>query len=355
MTKKRILIAAIALPCLLAVGAALLVRSWTITPHGRLDPRVAIFLKLTGADEKNAGELRLTVAESRKRLAEKAASVSGTPVEMSSVKDMTAEAGGVHVPVRVYFPREGKSLPAVIFFHGGGWVQGSVDTHDGLCRIIAKKSGAAVISVEYRLAPEHPYPAAIKDAYAALLWLRANGTSMNIDPKRIAVAGDSAGGNLAAALCLMARDRKGPSIVFQALIYPGLNAAFLDTESYGNFGRGYMLDKTNVERFIGMYLPDRRTRTDPYASPLLARDHRNLPAALVITAEFDVLRDEGEAYAGKLADAGVPARAIRYPGMIHGFVSADRILPQARRATDEIASALVQAFADTIPLKGETP
>ncbi len=249
------------------------------------------------------------------------------------------------MPVRVYTPEAGGPFPAVIFYHGGGWAQGSVDTHDGLCRIIAKKSGAVVVSVEYRLAPEHVYPAAVNDAYAALLWVAAEGKRLKVDPARIAVAGDSAGGNLAAVVCLMARDRGGPPIAFQALIYPGVNSADLDTESYKMFARGYRLDKSSVEKFIGMYLPDRKDRGAPYASPFLAPSHRRLPPALVITAAFDVLRDEGEAYAKKLAGAGVPARAVRYPGMIHGFVSAPRLLPQAGQATDEIAASLRKAFS----------
>jgi len=330
---------------LLGAAGFLVVRSWTATPHGRLDPRVAVYLKPTGAAEKSERDLTLPVEESRKRLAEKAAQVSGTPVKMASVKDMKAVVGARAVPVRVYTPGGSGPYPVLLFYHGGGWVQGSVDTHDGLCRILAKKSGAVVVSVEYRLAPEHPYPAAIDDAYGALQWVAANGTLLAIDPKKIAVSGDSAGGNLAAAVCLMARDRKGPAIAFQALIYPGLDSARLNTESYKNFGRGYMLDRANVERFIGFYLPNKKDRTAPYASPLLAPNHRGLPPALVITAGFDVLRDEGEAYVKKLKDAGVPARFIRYPGLIHGFVSADKLLPQARQATDEIAAALKQAFA----------
>ncbi len=159
------------------------------------------------------------------------------------------------------------------------------------------------------------------------------------------MAGDSAGGNLAAAVCLMARDRKGPAIAFQALIYPGVDSVNLNTESYKNFGKGYMLDKTSVERFIALYLPNKKDRSAAYASPLLAPSHRNLPPALVITAGFDPLRDEGEAYAKKLADSGVPARSIRYPGVVHAFVSAPKLLPQSGQATDEIAAALRKAFS----------
>ncbi len=342
--KKVVLIVAAAV-ALAAAAGFLIVRSWTITPHGRLDFRVAAYLKLTGAAGKGERELTIPVEESRKRLAERAASVSGPPIEMASVKDMKAAAGGLVVPVRVYTPLGTGPFPVVLFYHGGGWVQGDLDTHDWPCRAIAGRSGTVVVSVDYRLAPEHPYPAAVDDAYAALLWVRANGRLLNADPAKIAVAGDSAGGNLAAAVCLMARDRGGPAIAFQALIYPGLDSAHLDTESYRLFARGYMLDKAGVERFIGMYLPNKKDRTAPYASPLLAPSHAKLPPALVITAGFDVLRDEGEAYAKKLSAAGVPARSMRFPGMIHAFVSAPKLLPQSMQAIGEIAKELDKAFS----------
>ena len=206
---------------------------------------------------------RFAIHTSRKRLIERAASVRGAPIEMASVKDMDAEAMGLSVPVRVYTPKGDGPFPVVVFYHGGGWVQGNRDTHDWPCRAIADRSGAVVVSVDYRLAPEHPYPAAVNDAYAALVWVKANGKSLNTDPLKIAVAGDSAGGNLAAAVCLMSRDRKGPSIAFQALIYPGLDAANLDTDSYRFFGTGYMLNKANIERSPRAYLPTGATARTP--------------------------------------------------------------------------------------------
>jgi acetyl esterase len=344
MNGKRISGIIIGVIGILAIGGVVLVRSWMTTPHGKLDPRVAVYLKLTNAAEKNRQQLAAPVEESRRMLAEKAASVAGDPVPMASVRDMKASAGGLTVPVRVYTPEGEGPFPAVLFYHGGGWVQGSVDTHDSLCRVIAKKSGAVVVSVEYRLAPEHTYPAAVNDAYAALLWVAKNGPSINVDPDKLAVAGDSAGGNLAAAVSLMARDREGPDIDSQVLIYPGLDAVHLDRESYRNFGRGYMLDKAAVKRFISLYLPDEKDRRERYASPLLADSHKDLPPALVITAGFDVLRDEGEAYVEKLEKDGVDARLVRYDGMVHGFISADKLLPQAREATDIIAEELKIVF-----------
>lgn len=328
----------------LAIGGLLLVRSWMRTPHGSLDPRIAVYLKLTDAAGKNRRQLAAPVEESRRMLAEKAASVAGDPVPLASVRDIKAKAQGLTVPVRVYTPEGDGPFPVVLFYHGGGWVQGSIDTHDNLCRVIAKKSGAVVVSVEYRLAPEHTYPAAVNDAYSALLWVAKSGSVINCDSDKLAVAGDSAGGNLAAAVSLMARERGGPDIDYQVLIYPGLDAVHLDTDSYRNFGRGYMLDREAVERFITLYLPNEKERREPYASPLLADSHRDLPPALVITAGFDVLRDEGEAYVDKLKKEGVEARLVRYDGMVHGFISADKLLPQARQATDIIAEELQTAF-----------
>lgn len=338
----------ITLLVLLALGLAgfWLVQRWSATPYGRLDPRVAVFLKLTEMRGGRAAEADLSIAESRLRLAKKAAAVAGRPAAMAEVRDLVAEANGLRVPVRVYTPEAGKRLPVVIFYHGGGWVQGSLDTHDGVCRAIARKSGSLVVSADYRLAPEHPFPAAVDDAHAVLSWVHANGSLLKADVSRIAVAGDSAGGNLAAAVCLMARDRKGPAIALQVLIYPALDAAHLDTPSYGMFGEGYGLDRANIDRYIAMYLPEPKDRASPLASPLLADDLAGLPPALVITAGFDVLRDEGGAYARKLQAAGTAARVTRYPGMIHGFVNADRLLPQARRATDEIGAAIRRVFAE---------
>ncbi len=344
MKTRKILGTVIAALILLGSAGFFLVRTWSNTPHGRLDWRVALYLHLTDANRSGVGNPTVTVAESRKTLDEKASAASGTPAKMESVRDMKASAGGLTVPVRVYRPVPGGPLPVIVFYHGGGWAQGSLDSHDSLCRILAKKTGALVMAVDYRLAPEHTYPAAVNDAYAALVWASENGKALNADTSRIAVAGDSAGGNLAAAVCLMARDRKGPAIRFQALIYPAVESAYLRTASYKMFAKGYMLTRKDVDKFIEMYLPDRKDRLDPYASPILALSHRDLPPALVVTAEFDVLRDEGEAYAAALNSSGVAARAVRYPGMIHGFVSADRLVPHAGQATDEIASAIRKAF-----------
>lgn len=336
---------ATAVVVIVTAGGSLVINSWRSTHHGKLDWRVAIYMKLASGAENSLGNANLSVSESRRILAARSASVAGSPVKLASVKDMKAAVDGYEVPVRVYTPYGNAPLPALMFYHGGGWVQGGIATHDNLCRILAAKSGAVVISVEYRLAPENPFPAGVNDAYGALKWAHSSAELLNIEPRKIAVAGDSAGGNLAAVVCLMSRDKKWPPVIFQALIYPGLNSAHLNTESYKNFASGYLLEKSAVERLINMYLPEGRDRAHPYVSPLLAADHSALPAALIISAGFDVLRDEGTAYVLKLKNAGVAARQIVYPGMIHGFISADRFLPQAGQATDEIAAALKAAYS----------
>ncbi len=341
--KKKLLYVAggLALP---VIFCAVLIQVWRVTPYGKLHPVAAVFLKLTGDKDRSGDPLEVT-RRSRAELTSLAKLVSRSGIRPACITGLTIPGRGGPIPVRIYTPKGDGPFPAVIYCHGGGWAEGSIDSHDGLTRTLCVKTGAVVVSVDYRLAPEHPFPAAVDDAYAALLWVREHAAKYRIDGRKIALAGDSAGGNLAAAVCLMARDRRGPVIAFQALIYPGVDTLNLNTGSYRKFGSGYMLTKRDIEFFIKMYLPDPRDRKNPYASPLLAANHRNLPPALIITAEFDVLRDEGEAYAKKLSSAGVEARARRYQGMIHGFISADRLVSQAGAAVDEIAAALRAAFA----------
>jgi acetyl esterase len=248
----------------------------------------------------------------------------------------------------VYRPSGEAKLPIVVYYHGGGFTWGDLDTHDNLCRKLSNRSGAIVVSVAYRLAPEHVFPAAVEDAYAALEWVAQKGREISGDPSRIAVAGDSAGGNLAAVVALKSRDLNGPKIAFQVLYYPSTNMGDLRTKSMEDFAEGYFLTRAQIQFNINQYVPAVVDRSLPYASPLLAPDHRGLPPALIITAGFDPLRDSGEAYARKLASAGVATRLSRYEGVIHGFLS----LPFARkadRAIDESAAALREAFARNSP------
>jgi acetyl esterase len=270
----------------------------------------------------------------------------GAPPPVGRIVDEVIRHPDGPIPIRITFPEGDAPLPALVFFHGGGWVVGSIATHDLLCRTLTNLAQVVVVSVEYRLAPEHPYPAALRDACNATAWVAARGTALGIDPARIFVGGDSAGGNLAAAVALHARDRGGRSLAFQLLIYPITNDD-LDTPSYQEYANGYMLTREAMAWYWDQYVPEPGGRRHPYVSPLRANDLSGLPPALVVTAEYDVLRDEGEAYARRLEEAGVPARLIRYDGLIHGFLRRTAMFDRARVAMDEIAAALRSALENS--------
>jgi acetyl esterase len=241
-----------------------------------------------------------------------------------------------------------KTLPVVMFFHGGGWVLGDRQTHDRLVREIAHGAHAAVVFVEFHRAPESQYPVAVEEAYAATKYIAEHGRAYNLDPSRLAVAGDSAGGNLAAAVCLLAKERGGPKVDYQVLFYPVTDAGF-DTPSYQEFSTGYFLTAEESKWFWQQYLPEEAARRQPTASPLRSSLEQlsGLPPALVITAEFDILRDEGEAYAHKLTEAGVPVTAIRVLGAIHDFVTQNAMseTPPARAAMLLANECLRNAFS----------
>jgi acetyl esterase len=225
-------------------------------------------------------------------------------------------------PIRVRVYRAARATaepPAIVFYHGGGWVVGDLDTHDGTCRMLARETGAVVMAVDYRLAPEHPFPAATHDALTAFRWAVANPRELAIAPGRVAVMGDSAGGNLAAVVSLMARDDGGPTPIAQGLVYPATDLR-ADSVSHRLFAEGFFLSGEDIRWFLDQYLPDRSLRTDPHVSPLLAEDLSGLPPAHVWTAGFDPLRDEGRAYAERLAASGVPARYRCLDDQVHGFL-----------------------------------
>lgn len=264
-----------------------------------------------------------------------------------AVEDLVIEGPAGPVPLRIYRPREAAALPALLFLHGGGWMMGSVQTHDSYCRSLCLRADAIVVSVEYRLAPEHKFPAGLEDAYAAALWLNANARRLGVQHDRIAVGGDSAGGNLAAATALLARDRGAPPLCFQLLIYPVLDYRF-DTASYLENASGYHLTREDMLWTWRQYLGNELDGYSPLASPLQAEDLSRLPAALVITAQYDPLRDEGSAYARRLSEAGVPVIYRCYDGMIHGFVRRMNQFDRARTALDDVAGALRSAFASHV-------
>ena len=287
----------------------------------------------------------LSPEETRRNMEERQAALPpGEPV--ASVEDRTIPGPSGDIPVRIYRPDGPAPMPVLVFFHGGGWVIGSINTHDGTARSLANAAECIVVSVDYRLAPEHNFPDAAEDAYAATVWAAQHAASFGGDPERIAVGGDSAGGNLAAVVALMARERGGPSLVYQLLIYPVTDYGF-DTPSYGENAEGYLLTRDGMRWFWGHYLRHEGDGADPYASPLRAESLAGLPAALVITAEFDPLRDEGEAYASRLREAGVPVQYSLYDGMIHGFFGMSLMLDKAKQAVREAGDALRSTFAAT--------
>ena len=231
-------------------------------------------------------------------------------------------------------------LPALIYFHGGGWVVGDLDTHDVLCRQLAAQAGVIVIAVDYRLAPEHPFPAAVDDCWSATTWIAANAVALGIDNTRLAVGGDSAGGGLAAVMALMAR-RSGPALKFQVLVYPVTDLR-ADSESYSKYADGYLLTRNMMRWYIAQYAPTDDDVRDWRASPLLAPSVDGVPPALVITAGLDPLRDEGEAYARRLEEAGVAVDYVCLGGMIHGFLTMGGKIDTANRTVSYMASALRQ-------------
>lgn len=247
--------------------------------------------------------------------------------------------------IREYRPLDPTgTLGALVYFHGGGFVLGSLDSHDALCRQLTVDAGCAVLSVDYRLAPEHRFPRGLDDAYAATCWAHENAAALAIDPKRIAVGGDSAGGTLATAVAILAKRRRGPALLFQLLLYPVTDLRSFDTPSYAENSTGYFLTGSAMVWFRDHYLSSVADRSDPLASPLGCDELQGLPPALVITAEYDPLRDEAEAYARALQAAGVPCTLTRYDGAIHAFMSMYAYLEVGRTAVGEAAAALRKAL-----------
>jgi acetyl esterase len=279
--------------------------------------------------------------------------VPSAPVvdEVAAVEDRTIPGPAGAIPIRIYRPLEpdatGPGAPGVVYLHGGGWVICGLDTHDGACRRLATALGAVVVSVDYRLAPEHRAPAAADDSYAATEWVAAHAAELDIDPARLVVAGDSAGGNLAAVVALMARDRGGPPIAFQLLVYPVIDSSHTRNErpSRSENAVGYFLTLSQMEWYRRQYLADDAAGSEPYVSPHLAESHAGLPPTCIVTAEMDLLRDEGEAYGTVLQAAGVTVTVHRAPGMFHGFFNMDAALTGAADA-QAVAFAAMRSALD---------
>ncbi len=309
-----------------------------------LDPKAQALLDARTALG-NPAYKTMTVDAVRAMTIQQSVALNKRKPPVAEVAQRTIAGPGGPLRVRVYTPEGAAPFPVVVYFHGGGFVICDLDTHDVLCRALCQASGCVVASVDYRLAPEHPFPAAADDAEAATRWALQHAAEIGGDPTRVVVAGDSAGGCLATAACLRIRHSGGPLPVGQVLLYPITTCHPDTTPSYRDFADGYGLTRASMLWFLGHYLPDASHADDPYASPLLAPDLSRLPPALIVTAEYDLLRDEADHYADRLHAAGVPVSSIRYDGMIHGFLRYVGILDQSRQGIEKVAEWLGDLWA----------
>jgi acetyl esterase len=289
----------------------------------------------------------LDVAQARALYRDRRTFTQPEPPTVASVRDLEARGPAGPIPLRSYRPAGSNAdtvLPVLVYYHGGGWVIGDLDTHDTLCRQLANLSGCAVIAVDYRMGPEHRFPAAVDDSIAATRWVRANAGALKVDPERLAVGGDSAGGNLAAVVALEARDSGDLPIAFQLLIYPATDQR-RGAPSHTSNGEGYLLTRDTISWFHDHYIADAAQDLDWRASPLLHADHARLPPAFVLIAGYDPLRDEGLQYAQKLSEAGNRAALVNFERQIHGFILMGRVIDEANVAVQLCAAQLKQALA----------
>ena len=280
--------------------------------------------------------------EARELMARARTVLAGAEVSLHRVEELAIPGPAGDIPARVYAASGNPGLPVLVFFHGGGWVLGNLDTHDTPCRLLAEASGCLVVSIDYRLAPEHKFPAAVEDALAALDWIGENAKALGGNPMRLSVGGDSAGGNLAAVLTQHARDNGGPSLSAQLLIYPSTDRNF-GLPSAKQYAEGYLLTLTGMRWFWDHYLNHPGEADDPRASPVWAESLAGLPPALVVIAEHDVLRDDGLAYATRLSEAGVPTRVAHYNDVPHGFFTLT-VTPRARKIIGEMGAWLMETL-----------
>ena len=280
----------------------------------------------------------LPVPEARRMYLERRGFTQPAPPPVAEVRELKTDA---RTSLPLFRPAAG-TLPLLVYFHGGGWTIGDLDTHDVVCRHLANAAGCAVLSVDYRMGPEHRFPAAVDDCVAAVRWARSQATALGIDPKRIAVGGDSAGGNLAATTAIVERDA-GTPLAYQLLIYPATDMRAV-APSHKSNGQGYLLTADSIAYYRAQYMPDEASWSDWRASPLLAPSLAKLPPALVLTAGYDPLRDEGREYADALSKAGTPAQYVCFERQIHGFITMGRVIDEATTALDLCAAALGRAL-----------
>ncbi len=331
---KKLVLTCLTILLLCCLGIIITVEYWTHTEAGKVPAKTAVLLH---AVDKRIVTSDMKTPKIFSRSGESRFHRNTFNIEMSD---------GAEIPVRVYQPKAAGPHPIVLYYHGGAFLEGygNIQTHDNIVRALASKTNSVVISVGYRLAPTFPFPTATEDSYEALLWAAENADLFNGDPTKIAVAGDSAGGNLATVVTMMARDRKGPEITAQALFYPLTTFQDVTFSSRETYDSGYyLISRSVMEKARENYTPDEKMWSNPYTSPLDA-NLKNLPPALIITAEFDPLRDEGEEYAKRLAEHQTPVKAIRYNGVMHGFISFYEVMHRGKQALDEAATYLNNAF-----------
>ena len=310
-----------------------------------LDPKLQAFMEQTGLLTKPGSAQRrpeVILAELRESVKQVALAPGSTLLPVANIENFVIPGPAGDLPVRLYTPEGSGPFPVLMFFQKS-WCHGNLDTHEIMCRNLCHRATCLVMTVDYCLAPEYPFPAALEDCYAATAWMFIHATEFKGDPARIAVGGESGGGNYAAAIALMSRDRGGPSLIFQLLICPAADFR-VSTDSWRDYD-GYMIPKEEFYTVRDFYVPKEKDRLHPYAAPSLAPDLQGIPPAIIITAECDPMRDGGELYGQRLIEAGVPATVTRYDGMIHVFMHLGRLVPQADQALDEVIHALRIAFA----------
>lgn len=319
------------------------VKNFTQTKYGRLNTYTALNLMLDRFLNPKLSKEQ-SIEEIRQNLNRDSSKLSKPPIPFSNIKNTFVQTNSQKIPIRIYTPEDGNSFPIIIYSHGGFWIAGNLDSHDSVCRKLSKNTNAVVISVDYSLAPEKPFPSGLNDVYTVLQWTYTNAENINGDKNRIAIAGDSAGANLSSAVSLISRNKNGPKITCQVLIYPSTNIYKLNSESWSYFANDFNISTEEMEKYISLYIPEKEDRKTPYASPLLADEFNGLPDTFVITAEIDPLRDEGEAYANKLSESGIQTKVIRINGVPHGFITMDKVTKKADEVLTQISSYLKLEF-----------
>ncbi len=324
--------------CIIIAGIVCVYHFVTYTPYGRIDFSSALILRLVNLSGDDRSAFDYQPEEFRKMMDDIILGSQGKLVSIDQVEDMTVPWSDREIPVRIYRPLPGENLPVILFLHGGGYVSGSLETHENFSRKLANQTSSVVISVGYSLAPEAKFPTPVEEGYAVLQWIEHNAARFNIDPEKIIVAGDSAGGTTATAISMKARDLNGPALALQVLFYPATNVSNFDTPSHKKFGKGYFLTQESMEWTKSLYLRSEEDEKHPYASPLLADNLTDLPPTLLFTAQFDPLSSEGKEYAKRLNDEGNDCQHIHVKGVLHGFASTSS--PKAKKAFQLISQKI---------------